>query len=126
VGEVEKVIPVQSYVVKFDMGNPVDLHINVYHEEQTKLTREEIVEEALGYAEEIGIEVTEKEVYEIIELEGDESGKKLKEEFSRLYMLYFEAEGLTKKDCEYSWHMNKEYIKSFDDVDTVIDQLCRE
>jgi hypothetical protein len=69
VGEVEKIIPVQSYVVKFDMGNPVDLHINVYHEEQTKLTREEIIEEALGYAEEIGIKVTEREVYEIVELQ---------------------------------------------------------
>ena len=58
------VFAVQSYVVKFDLG-PVDVNINVYHENQTELTREEILEEALGYAEDAEIKVTERDVFEI-------------------------------------------------------------
>lgn len=61
-----KVYEEQEYVVKFDMGNPVDVTICVHHENQTKLTRQEIIQEALGYAEEVGFDITEQQVYEII------------------------------------------------------------
>lgn len=61
----EKVYNVQSYLVKFNLGNPVDVNINVYHENQTELTREEILEEAFGYAKEVGIELAEKDLFEI-------------------------------------------------------------
>jgi hypothetical protein len=60
---------VQSYLVKFDMGNPVDVNINVYRENETKLLRHEIIDEALGYAKEIGLELDEKYLFEIEELE---------------------------------------------------------
>jgi len=65
----EKVYKVQSYLVKCDMGNPVDVNINVYHTNKTKLTREEIIAEAFGYAEEVGIELHEDEIVEIETLE---------------------------------------------------------
>lgn len=73
-GEVEekqdKIYKVQNYLVKFDLG-PVDVNINVYHENQTELTREEILEEAFGYAKNEGIELTEHELAEIETLEKD-------------------------------------------------------
>lgn len=65
----EKVYKVQSYLVKCDMGNPVDVNINVYHEDQTELTREEIIEEAFDYAKEVGIELSERDIFEIETLE---------------------------------------------------------
>ena len=66
---VQPIYSVQSYLVKFDMGNPVDVNINVYHQDQTVLTRKEIIEEALGYAEEIGFDITEQDIFEIETLE---------------------------------------------------------
>lgn len=57
----ETIYEVQSYKVQFDMGNPVEVNINVYHEGQTLLSHEEIIDEALGYAEEVGIKVSERD-----------------------------------------------------------------
>lgn len=45
----EKVLDTQQYCVVFDTKTVVDLGVSVYHENQTKLTREEIIEEAIGY-----------------------------------------------------------------------------
>lgn len=64
----EKVYKVQSYVVKFDLG-PVDVNVNVYHENQTELSREEILEEAFCYLEDVKIELKEEEIFEIETLE---------------------------------------------------------
>jgi hypothetical protein len=61
----EKVYKVQSYVVKFDTVTPVDISVNVYHENQTQLTREEIIAEALGYLQDLNIEMEENDVFEI-------------------------------------------------------------
>lgn len=68
-----KIYKVQSYLVKFNMGNPVDININVYHENQTELSRDEIITEALGYAEEVGIEFCENQLNEIEVLEMKEN-----------------------------------------------------
>lgn len=57
--EQEIVYDVQSWNVAFDFGNPCVLHVNVYREGETMLTYDEIRDEAVGYAEEIGIEITE-------------------------------------------------------------------
>lgn len=65
----ETVYKVQSYLVKFDMGNPVDVNINVYHENQTQLTRQEILDEAICYAEEVGVRLSERDLYKIETLE---------------------------------------------------------
>ncbi|MFB9749891.1 hypothetical protein [Leifsonia shinshuensis] len=56
---------VQSYRVLFDMGNPVDLHIGVEHQYECLLSEDEIIEEAIGYAEEVGIEVSKGDVFDI-------------------------------------------------------------
>jgi hypothetical protein len=61
----EKVYKVQSYVVKFDTVTPVDISVNVYHENQTQLTREEIIAEALGYLQDLNIQMEENDVFEI-------------------------------------------------------------
>lgn len=66
--EDEKIYSVQSYMVKFDLG-PVDVNINVYHTDKTRLTRDEIIEEALGYAVDRGIDLSFMEVFEIETLE---------------------------------------------------------
>jgi|GEM_PF-2699475 len=58
-----KVFNTQSYLVRFDMGNPVTIDICVEHHNQTLLTRAEIIEEALGYAQEVGIEIHEQDNY---------------------------------------------------------------
>jgi hypothetical protein len=63
----EKVYSVQEYLVKYDFGK-VEVNVYVYHENQTKLTTEEIVEEARGYLEDSGIEVEEYEDYQIATL----------------------------------------------------------
>lgn len=65
----EKIYKVQSYLVKCNMSNPVDVNINVYHVDQTELTRDEIIEEAFGYAMELGIELNESNIFEIETLE---------------------------------------------------------
>ncbi len=67
--EVPIVYKVQHYLVKFDMANPVDVNISVYHENKTELSREEILAEAFGYAEEVGITVDESCLFEIETLE---------------------------------------------------------
>jgi hypothetical protein len=43
----------QTHIVTIDMGNPVDLSVCVVRHDETKLTKEEIFEEALGYLDEI-------------------------------------------------------------------------
>ena len=48
---------------------PVRIHVNVYHENQTQLTDEEIIEEALGYAEDAKLNLTEGDVDTIQVLE---------------------------------------------------------
>ncbi|MCM3603208.1 hypothetical protein M3175_20935 [Robertmurraya korlensis] len=58
----------QEYKVHFDTCTPVDISITVYHQEQTELTREEIIEEALGYAEDLGLELREQSITEIATL----------------------------------------------------------
>lgn len=65
----ERIYSVQSYLVKFDMGNPVEVSVSVYHENQTELTKDEILEEAMSYIKEVNIDLTEKDVYEIVTLE---------------------------------------------------------
>lgn len=62
-----KVYKIQSYLVIFDTRSPVDIHISVYHENQTKLTREEIIKETIGYAEDVGIVLSEQDICEIKE-----------------------------------------------------------
>lgn len=51
---------------------------------------------------------------------------KLKEEFYKQYMKSFEGEGLTIKDCDYSWGVNEQYIETLDDVDRVIYEISFE
>lgn len=63
-GMEEKVYEEQTYLVKFDLGL-VDVNISVHHQNQTELTREEIIEEALGYAEDAGIKLEERDLFEI-------------------------------------------------------------
>lgn len=65
----ERIYSVQSYLVKFDIGNPVEVSVSVYHENQTELTKDEILEEAMSYIKEVNIDLTEKDVYEIVTLE---------------------------------------------------------
>lgn len=65
----EKVYKVQSYLVKFDTCTPVDINVSIYHENQTELFKEEILEEAYGYLEDIGIKMDESNLFEIETLE---------------------------------------------------------
>ncbi len=76
----EKVYKVQSYVVKFDTVTPVDISVNVYHENQTQLTREEIIAEALGYLQDLKIEMEEKDIYEIETRQKDDEEQSQEEE----------------------------------------------
>lgn len=63
--EAELIYNIQEYRVKFDLGNPVEISIGVYHENQTELTRDEIIAEALGYAHEVKLPLDESSIYEI-------------------------------------------------------------
>lgn len=66
----EKVYKVQSYLVKFDMGNPVDINVSVYWENAIKLSNTEIINEAMGYIEELGINiVNDCDLFEIETIE---------------------------------------------------------
>lgn len=47
----------QSYFVYFDLGQPLELKVNIYIEDDTKLTREEMIAEAIGHAQSAGIDV---------------------------------------------------------------------
>ncbi len=49
---VDGIYDVQEYQVLFELTSKVDLVVNVYHQNTTKLTGHEILEEALGYLEE--------------------------------------------------------------------------
>lgn len=62
----QKIYNEQSYIVEVDMGNPVTIEINVWHQNQTELTRDEIIEEAIGYAEEIDVSISENDISGII------------------------------------------------------------
>lgn len=66
---------IQSYDVVFQFDNPCVLHVNVYREGETLLTREEIFEEAKGYMEDMGLTLKHKvlddaEIH-ILELDGE-------------------------------------------------------
>lgn len=65
----KKFYKIQSYLVKFDLGSPVDVHINVYENNQNELTRDEIIKEALAYGKDAGIQLNESELFDIITLE---------------------------------------------------------
>lgn len=64
----ETTFKTQSYDVKFDLGK-VDISINVYHENQTQLSRKEIIDEAMGYADDANLDLKESDIYEIVTLE---------------------------------------------------------
>ena len=66
----EKVYDSQEYYVVLERQSDVDFGISVYHENQTKLTRKEIIEEANGYFEDLDLsDVNEDWVDEVVDLE---------------------------------------------------------
>lgn len=71
----EPIYSIQSYNVKFDLG-PIDVSVNVYHEERTRLTEQEILDEAFGYLSDSGLfKLTEADIFEIetVEIEKAET-----------------------------------------------------
>jgi len=56
---------VQSLIVHFDTDTPVEVTVNVYHENTPILNEVEIMQEALGYLEDLQINVDEKGFYKI-------------------------------------------------------------
>ena len=60
----ELIYQVQEYKVKYDLG-PITIYVTVYHENQTELSKSEILAEALEYLHEANIEVREGDLLEI-------------------------------------------------------------
>lgn len=60
-----KILREQEYKVHFDTRTPVSISVTVHHKDKTKLTKEEIITESLGYLEDLGIEMEENQIIEI-------------------------------------------------------------
>lgn len=56
---------VQYYVVHFDTNTPVNVSVDVYHQNQTALSKKEIMEEAIGYLADLRLDFKEKDAFAI-------------------------------------------------------------
>lgn len=118
------IFAIQSYTV-FIQSGPVDLNVSIYHEDKTRLTHQEIVDEALSYCEDEGMTFTQNDIDEVETLEmvvHESEGEK-----------FFELlEQMMKNDVHLAEDRGKEFIKMYETsnyagkqvIDNVLMTIC--